>query len=72
MPRALDGDSVRARRVVDAKQRVSDTHQALSNDGVVLESASGKLNAKKFSMNTKTRRIVFETVDIAYVPRSKK
>jgi len=49
-----------------------DTHQALSNDGVVLESASGTLNARKFTMNTKTRRIVFETVDIAYLPRSNK
>jgi lipopolysaccharide export system protein LptC len=49
---------------------IPDQNIARSADGVVMESTVGALNAKSFLLNTLTRRIVFETVDLNYAPRS--
>jgi len=50
---------------------IPDENIARSTDGVVMESPAGELNAKSFLLNTFTRRIVFEVVDLNYAPRSK-
>ena len=43
-----------------------------STDGVVMESPTGLLTAKSFLLNTLTRHIAFEVVDLRYAaPRSK-
>jgi LPS export ABC transporter protein LptC len=43
-----------------------------STDGVVMESPTGLLTAKSFLLNTLTRHIAFEAVDLRYAaPRSK-
>jgi lipopolysaccharide export system protein LptC len=49
---------------------IPDQNIARSSDGVAMESPAGALNAKSFLLNTLTRRIVFETVDLNYAPRS--
>ncbi len=49
-----------------------ESHQARSVDGVVLESAAGTLTAKSFLLSTMTRRVVFDSVDISYPPRTSK
>ncbi len=49
---------------------IPDQNIARSVDGVVMESPAGALNAKTFLLNTLTRRIVFEIVDLNYAPRS--
>jgi len=49
-----------------------DANQARSSDGVVLKSAIGMLTARGFVLGTKTRQLVFESVDISYPPRSPK
>lgn len=49
-----------------------DTYMARSNDGVVLESSAGTLTAKSFLLNTQTRGVVFDLVEITYPPRRSK
>jgi lipopolysaccharide export system protein LptC len=46
-----------------------DKNLASSTDGVTLESPTGELTAKSFSLNTLTRHIVFENIEMNYVPR---
>lgn len=48
---------------------IPDQNLARSTDGVVLESPMGELTARSFLLNTLTRRILFETVDMNYLPR---
>ncbi len=50
---------------------IPDKNVARSIDGVVMHSPTGELIAKSFVLNTLTRRIVFEGVDLTYAPRSK-
>ena len=49
---------------------IPDKNIARSTDGVVMESPTGMLTAKSFLLNTLTRRIVFEVVNLKYAPRS--
>ena len=49
---------------------IPDENIARSTDGVVMESPTGKLTAKSFLLNTLTRRIVFDVVNLKYGPRS--
>ncbi len=49
-----------------------DTYTARSSDGVVLESNAGTLTAKSFFVNSQTRRVLFDSVEISYPPRSPK
>ncbi len=51
---------------------IPDQNIARSNDGVVMESLSGKLTAKTFVLNTDTRRLELEGVNLKYTPRSKR
>ena len=46
-----------------------DENIARSSDGVVMESATDRLTAKSFLLNTLTRRIVFEGVNLKFAPR---
>lgn len=48
---------------------IPDENIARSTEGVVMESPTGELTAKSFLLNTLTRRIVFEIVDLHYAPR---
>ena len=50
---------------------IPDKNIARSADGVVMQSPGAELNAKTFQLNTLTRRIAFEAVDLNYAPRSK-
>ena len=50
---------------------IPDKNIARSAEGVVMQSPGAELNAKTFLLNTLTRRIVFEVVDLNYAPRSK-
>lgn len=50
---------------------IPDKNLAHSTEGVRLQSPAGELVAKSFSLNTATRRVVFETVDLSYAPRKK-
>lgn len=49
---------------------IPDENVARSTDGVVMESPTGKLAARSFVLNTLTRRIVFEVINLKYGPRS--
>lgn len=49
---------------------IPDQNIARSADGVVMESPAGRLTAKSFLLNTMTRNIAFEIVDLNYAPRS--
>ncbi len=78
----MDG-GVRVESAADAKNAplslttptlkvIPDQNIARSNDGVVMESPSGKLTAKTFVLNTDTRHLQFEGVKINYSSRSKR
>ncbi len=46
-----------------------DKNLAQSVDGVEMQSPTGELTAKAFLLNTLTRRIVFDVVNMRYTPR---
>lgn len=46
-----------------------DKNIARSVDGVEMQSPAGELTAKTFLLNTLTRRVVFDVVNMRYVPR---
>ena len=50
---------------------IPDKNIARSSDGVVMQSPGAELTAKSFLLNTLTRKIVFEIVDLTYAPRNK-
>jgi len=47
---------------------IPDQNLARSTDGVVLDGPMGELKSKAFLMNTLTRHISFESVDMSYLP----
>ena len=51
---------------------IPDQNIARSGDGVVMESPLGKLTARTFVLNTETRRLEFEGVNLKYSSRSKR
>ena len=50
---------------------IPDQNIARSKDGVVIDSPAGELKSKAFLMNTLTRQITFDTVELSYLPRKK-
>ena len=48
---------------------IPDKNLARSTDGILVESPTGDLRARSFLLNTVTRRIDFEIVEMNYAPR---